>query len=114
MSGREWQFYIDDMLAFANKVLRYCNDLDQQQFEADELRYDAVLRNLELIGEAAIHIPDDVRQGLAAIPWRQIIATRNRLIHGYLGIDNDTIWSIIKDDIPRLVTTLRTLQNREK
>ena len=114
MSGREWQFYIDDMLAFANKVLRYCNDFDQQQFEADELRYDAVLRNLELIGEAATHVPDDVRQGHAAIPWRQIIATRNRLIHGYLGIDNDTVWSIIKDDIPRLVTTLRTLQNGEK
>jgi uncharacterized protein with HEPN domain len=114
MSGREWEFYINDMFAFANKVLTYCNDLDQKQFEADELRYDAVLRNLELIGEAATHIPDDVRQGHVAIPWRQIIATRNRLIHGYLGIDNDTIWSIIKDDIPRLVTTLRTLQNREK
>ena len=55
---------------------------------------DATLRNLELIGEAATHVPHDVRQAHAQVPWRIIIATRNRLIHAYLGIDNDTLWSI--------------------
>ena len=112
MSEREWHFYLVDMLVFANKVQTYSDDLNQQQFEADELRYDAVLRNLELIGEAATHIPEDIRRIHTAIPWRQIIATRNRLIHGYLSIDNDTIWSILKDDIPPLITTLRTLQKK--
>jgi uncharacterized protein with HEPN domain len=64
------------------------------------------VRNLELIGEAATHIPDEVRQNT----WRMIIATRNRLIHGYLGIDNDTLWSIIQTDIPALLPLLQHLQ----
>jgi uncharacterized protein with HEPN domain len=65
---------------------------------------------LELIGEAATHIPDNVRNNFPNIPWRQIIATRNRLIHGYLGIDNDTLWSIIETDIPSLLKELLAMQ----
>lgn len=68
---------------------------------------DAAIRNLELIGEAATHIPEDVRQEHPEIPWRQIISTRNRLIHGYLGIDNETLWSIIQDDLPDLLKALK-------
>ncbi|HRO56321.1 MAG TPA: DUF86 domain-containing protein [Nitrosomonas europaea] len=67
------------------------------------------MRNLELIGEAATHIPDDIRSAHPDIPWRMIIATRNRLIHGYLGIDNDTIWSIIQDEIPKLLLQLTAM-----
>ena len=73
------------------------------------LNYDATLRNLELIGEAATHIPEAVRQAHPAIPWRMLVATRNRLIHGYLGIDNDTLWSIIQDDLPGLLHQLKAL-----
>ena len=87
---REWRFYLTDMISFAEKVQAYTYDLDQIRFEASGLNYDATLRNLELIGEAATHIPDDIRSAHPDIPWRMIIATRNRLIHGYLGIDNDT------------------------
>ena len=81
-------------------VIEYTAGFEQAGFESTRLHYDAVLRNLELIGEAATHVPDDVRNQHPAIPWRMIIATRNRLIHAYLGIDNDTVWSIIRDDIP--------------
>ncbi|WP_287399350.1 HepT-like ribonuclease domain-containing protein [Nitrosomonas sp. H1_AOB3] len=62
-----------------------------------------------MIGEAATHIPDDIRSVHPDIPWRMIIATRNRLIHGYLGIDNDTIWSIIQDEIPKLLLQLTAM-----
>ncbi len=55
---------------------------------------------------AATHVPPGVRDQHAAIPWRQILATRNRLIHGFLGIDNDTLWSIISDDIEPLIAQL--------
>jgi len=68
------------------------------------------VRNLELIGEAATHVPDAVRVANPQIPWRLIIATRNRLIHGYLGIDNDTLWSIIRSDIPSLLPHLIALK----
>ena len=64
------------------------------------------MRNLELLGEAATHIPEAIRLANPQIPWRLIIATRNRLIHGYLGIDNDTLWSIIRIDVPALLPQL--------
>jgi uncharacterized protein with HEPN domain len=111
MSEREWRFYLDDMLHFAEKVRTYSAGMDQETFERDELKYDAILRNLELIGEAATHVPADVRAQHRAIPWRQVIATRNRLIHGYLGIDNDTLWSIVQDDIEPLVVALQALRD---
>ena len=109
MSDREWRFYVADMLRFAHKVQEYSRGLDQAAFESDELRYDAIVRNLELIGEAATHVPADVRDRYKRIPWRQVIATRNRLIHGYLGIDNDTLWSILCDDIESLIVQLRMM-----
>ena len=80
---REWRFYLDDMIGFAEKVITYTDGLDQITFIASTLTYDATVRNLELIGEAATHIPDDVRRANSCIPWRLIIATRNRLIHGF-------------------------------
>lgn len=107
---REWRFYVDDMIAFARRVESYTNGLEQADFIANTLVYDAVLRNLELIGEAATRIPNVVRKAYPYIPWRLIIATRNRLIHGYLGIDNDTLWSIVKCDIPELVSGLQRLK----
>lgn len=110
MSEREWRFYLDDMLRFAEKVRAYSAGIDQETFERDELKYDAILRNLELIGEAATHVPNDVREQHAGIPWRQVIATRNRLIHGYLGIDNDTLWSIVRDDIEPLIVELLAMR----
>jgi uncharacterized protein with HEPN domain len=114
MSEREWRFYLDDMIAFAEKVLAYSEGLDQKAFIAKGLNYDATVRNLELLGEAATHIPPEQRDAYPAIPWRQIIATRNRLIHGYLGIDNDTLWSIIQDDIPGLLPELRKLKKQTR
>jgi uncharacterized protein with HEPN domain len=110
-SQREWLFYLNDMIDFGGKVLTYTNGLNQAGFVAHGLIYDATLRNLELIGEAATHIPDEVRIAHPEIPWRMIIATRNRLIHGYLGIDNDTLWSIIKDEVPDLLSLLKALRN---
>jgi len=65
----------------------------------------------DMIGEAATHIPDEVRVAHPEIPWRMIIATRNRLIHGYLGIDDDTLWSIIQDDVPLLLPLLKALKD---
>ncbi len=110
MSERAWKLYLSDMLQFAQRVAQYTDGFDQTRFIASGLNYDATLRNLELIGEAASKIPEPIRATLTQIPWRQIIATRNRVIHGYLGLDNDTLWSIIQTDVPALVVELEKLQ----
>lgn len=106
---REWRFYLDDMIAFAEKVISYSDGLDQDAFVGSGLNYDATVRNLELLGEGATHVPEAIRVANPQIPWRLIIATRNRLIHGYLGIDNDTLWSIIRSDVPAVLAQLIVL-----
>jgi len=68
MSEREWRFYLDDMISFVEKVLAYSNGLDQDGFVGSGLTYDATLRNLELLGEAATHIPAQIRDANTTIP----------------------------------------------
>jgi uncharacterized protein with HEPN domain len=109
MSERKWHFYLEDMIRFAGNVLTYTAGMDQAMFVSSALTYDATLRNLELVSEAATHIPENVRKANPSISWRMIIATRNRLIHGYLGIDDDTLWSIITNEIPELLSSLEKL-----
>lgn len=100
MFERDPWLYVEDMIKFTDRALAYTGGLDQATFKLDSMRHDAVLRNLELMDEAAAHVPANLRDCAPEIPWRQIVATRNRLIHGYLGIDNDPIWSIVTDDLP--------------
>ncbi|MBY6207404.1 MULTISPECIES: DUF86 domain-containing protein [Halomonas] len=107
---REWRFYLEDMAAFTRKVLKYTAGVSEAEFVNDELLFDATLRNLELIGEAATHVPPDIRLRFPDIPWRMVIATRNRLIHAYLGIDTHTVWSIISTDLPALLRAIEAMQ----
>lgn len=106
---REWRFYVSDMLGFAEKVVLYTDGLEQEKFVASGLNYDATVHNLILLGEAATHVPDRVRAFAGEIDWKQIVATRNRLIHGYLGINNDTLWDIIQNEVPVLINQLEAL-----
>ena len=107
--GRSWHFYIQDMIDFSEKVLAYTEGMDQEAFVADGLTYDATMRNLQLIGEAATHIPGEVRQAHSEIPWHAIIGTRNRLAHSYLTISDSIIWGIIQEAVPDLLPALRNL-----
>ncbi len=106
---RSWRLYIQDMIKFAEKVLSYTEGLNQDAFIADGLIYDATLRNIQLIGEAATHVPDHVREATPEIEWRRIVGTRNRVTHAYLSMDEDVIWDIIQTDIPSLLPELRKL-----
>lgn len=101
--------YAKDMHRFAERALGYCSGLDRAQFETNHLLQDAVVRNLELIGEAATRIPEDVRLAHPDIPWRQIIAMRNQLIHAYLGIDLDVVWDVVQVELPLLIQQLKAV-----
>ncbi len=111
--SRDWSLYLRDMLAFGQNVLSYTEGMDQKEFVADRRTYDAVLRNIELIGESAAHVPGHVRDSRPAIEWRSIIATRNRVAHGYLGIDDDVIWDIVQNGVPDMLSELGRLLDVE-
>jgi len=95
------------MQHFCAKVIRYTGGLDQQQFLTDELTVDAVLRNLELLGEAAKQIPDNVRQRHPTVPWRRIAGLRDVLAHAYFGLEEETIWQTVSLSVPALAEQLK-------
>ena len=98
---------LHDMLDFARKAVRFCQGKSQLDLEQDEVLQLAVARAIELIGEAASRVPLDVRKQHAVIPWPDIIATRNRLIHGYDRVDLGIVWATVEVDLPPLIEMLR-------
>ncbi|MCY3958055.1 MAG: DUF86 domain-containing protein, partial [Chloroflexi bacterium] len=85
---RLWSLYVEDMIEFGERVLSYTSGMDQATFTADQLAYDATLRNLELIGEAATHVPEAVREAHPEIEWRSIVATvlAGQVLGGHGGV----------------------------
>ena len=86
--------------------------MSQAAFEADGLVYDAVIRNLEIIGEAAKRIPEEMRGKAPATSWRMICGFRDHLAHGYFGLDNDAVWEVISQELPILVLETEKLLKR--
>jgi uncharacterized protein with HEPN domain len=109
MSERDETLYVEDMLSFCKRAMGYAAPLTESTLTADQMRYDAILRNIELLGEASTRLTDDTRALAPEVPWREIVGTRNRLAHGYLGIAAETVWSIINDDLPPLQRKLEAL-----
>ena len=105
--SREWELYLEDILESCEKILRFTEGLTFEQFTNDERTYDAVVRNLEIIGEAAKHIPDDIRVVLPNIEWRKAAGLRDMLAHAYFGIDNDILWDIVRNKVPELADAVR-------
>lgn len=101
-SERDQALYLRDMVEFCERVIAYTAGFDLPALLSDRMRYDATLRNLELIGEAATHVPEHLRDRAPGLPWRQIIGTRNRLAHAYLGLEPETVWLIVSASVPRL------------
>ncbi len=108
-SGRDWRLYADDILQACRKIRHAIAGVTLEAFRADELRQDAVARNIEVIGEAAKHLPDDVVARAPAIAWRNVRGMRDVLAHGYFGVSVDIIWktaTIRIDEIERAVREL--------
>ena len=106
---REWRLYIDDMKKCVDKIRSYTAGQTLKSFQENSLINDATLRNLEVLGEAANNIPLVIQSKNPQIPWRQIIGTRNKLIHGYLGIDDQIVWDIVCNEIPKLEDLLKNI-----
>ena len=100
--SRDSTLLLEDILEACEKVARYVEDVSRDQLVAEEMRMDAVVRNIELLGEAASQLPGEVRQDMEQVPWREIIGMRNILIHAYFGIDPDIVWAVATEKVPQL------------
>ena len=95
------------MLDAARKALEFMTGLSREDLDTDEQLPLAVVRLLEIVGEAARHVTAETRAAHPEIPWRAIAGTRDRLIHGYFEVDMDVVWSIVTDDLPGLTRSLQ-------
>ena len=111
--ARDWSLFLHDMQSFCDKVIRYTAGLSATQFADNELVYDAVLRNLELLGEAAKQIPNSVRLSYPDVPWRRIAGLRDVLAHAYFGLEEETIWQVVSTSIPNLRMQLDAMAAQE-
>lgn len=109
MSKRDTKLLLDDMLQAAKKIKLYTEDLDSNSFLADEKTIDAVVRNFEIIGEAANRIDPDFRDKNPEIEWKRIRGFRNRIVHDYFGIDYEIVWTIIESYLDELIDWLATI-----
>ena len=109
MSKRDPLILVEDVRTSINKIERYIAGLDHDQFLADDLRKDAVARNLEIIGEAVRNLPDDFKQAHADVPWPQIAGLRNRIVHDYFGLDWEIIWHVVQNELSEWKARLPTV-----
>lgn len=109
MSKRDHLLLIQDMAEAVEKILRYTNNLDYNGFIENDMTVDAVIRNFEIIGEAANRIDPDFKTIQPQIEWNRIRGFRNRLVHHYFGIDYEIVWSIITEDLQELQFQLREI-----
>lgn len=114
MSSKEWEFRIHDILRSIDKIEAYLEGFSLSQFKNNELVIDAVIRNLEIIGEASKNVPIAVRRLHPDIPWAQMNGMRNILIHEYFGVDTKIIWHTAKKYLPSLRKQLITLLHDKK
>lgn len=103
MPKRDILLYVNDLYSSCKKILEYTKGYDFNKFKKDDKTMDAVVRNLEIIGEAAKNIPLKFRKEHSEIPWKQIIAMRNKVSHEYFGTDEEILWATINEDIPNLI-----------
>jgi len=113
--SRNETMYIRDIAESCHKIMSFTEGLTKTKLLRDEKTYDAVVRNLEIIGEAAKHISKPTRTAIPDVDWRKIAGLRDILAHDYFGIDNNILWDIVQNRVPELSDALKTFfENTDK
>lgn len=114
MSKRDETLLFEDVLEAIGRIREYTRGYSKEGFFRDQKTIDAVIRNLEIIGEACGQVPGPVRERYPQIPWRKIVGVRNIVIHHNFGVDLETVWFIITRQLPDLQSSLRAILARRE
>ena len=107
MSERDWRLLFQDMSYAASKIENYLTEITYEDFRDNGMIADAVVRNLEIIGEAAGKLPQEIKLQTPNVPWKEIISLRNRIVHAYFSVDLDIIWHIVCHELGQLKQELK-------
>jgi len=111
MSKREPNLLLEDIIESIQKIKIYTSGLSLDEFLKDDKTIDAVIRNFEIIGEAANRIPDEIRDKFQLVNWHRIRGFRNRIVHDYMGIDYEIVWEIIEKDLEELKNRIQEIKD---
>lgn len=107
--SRDPRLYLDELIEAADNAIQFGAGLTRADYQPGRMAFEAIVRQIEIIGEAAAHLPDDIRRQAPDIPWENLIGMRNRLIHGYFAVDPDIVRSVVRDKLPSLLPEFRKL-----
>ncbi len=113
MSKRGDKEWLEDILLACENILAYKEGYDFDMFLQDRKTQDAILRNIEIIGEAVKKLSDNLKSKYESVEWNEIAKTRDKLIHAYFGVDLDVVWDIINQDIPELRIQIKEIIEKE-
>ena len=111
---RDHRLYLDDILEAIGNIREYVSGLDYDAFARDKKTRDAVVRNLEIIGEAAVRLPETLRAGAPEIEWRKIMGLRNVLAHQYFGVSLPILWDVVQNKLQPLEASCRDLLGKTR
>lgn len=106
---RDYSLYIKDILDCIERVEEFVGDMNFDEFLADDKTSSAVVRKLEIIGEATKNIPKSITQKYEEIPWKEMARMRDKIIHFYFGVDYEIVWNVIKERLPQIKPTIRRI-----
>lgn len=112
--SRVYLDYLQDMLENAKRAIQFVTGMNYEVFAKDDKTVYAVIRAVEIIGEAAANIPEDIRSKYPAIPWRDVKGMRNKLVHQYFGINMEVVWQTIHEDLPMIIDVLEDILAQEQ
>ena len=107
--GRDMRDFLEDALDAMEKAEQFTSEMSYEAFKKDDKTIFAVIRALEVIGEAIKHVPDDFRNSYPEVPWRDISGMRDVLIHEYFGVDMETVWETVKKNIPKTKPVIKSI-----
>lgn len=103
-------FFLEDILYSLEKIFKYTDNIDFDEFISNDMIKDAVERNFEIIGEAVKNLPEEFRANYPQIPFKQIAGMRDKLIHDYFGVDYEIVWKTIQDKLPQFYNEIKTIK----